>query len=251
MEIKSFPFELKATDDNTFEGYAGVFRNKDSYGDVIEPGAFSKTIKENANRIKVLWQHDPWSPIGKPLHMEEDNHGLYVKAQVSQTSLGKDVITLLRDGVITEMSIGYSTIKDEWDNEQQVRKLKELKLWEFSPVTFAANDQAIITGVKNLDDLNPLLMRAQWLTNELKAGRVLSDKNRKLVEGTMASLEEAISALKALLDAAEPSDDTPGSKGAAHNNPNEPGNHSEEIKQLAQEILLEAELKSILKEVSI
>jgi HK97 family phage prohead protease len=190
-EIKSFNFEVKATGDNEFEGYASVFRNVDSYRDVIEPGAFSKTIQEN-KRIKVLWQHDPMQPIGRPTQMLEDNHGLYVKAKISDTTLGREAIQLMKDGVVDELSIGFNTIKEDWDKEAQVRRIKEVKLWEFSPVTFAANDMANITGVKN-QGFEQLLFN---INQELKAGKVLSEKNANLVKN-------AIDALNALLTASE------------------------------------------------
>jgi HK97 family phage prohead protease len=196
FEVKNFSFEIKATKDNEFEGYAAVFNNKDSYDDVIEPGAFAKTIQES-KRVKVLWQHDPWQPIGKPIAMSEDSKGLHVKAKVSNTQLGKDVVQLLKDGVIDELSIGYNTIKADWDSINGVRRIKEVKLWEFSPVTFAANEQANIIGVKNMDGLTPGLAKMQaWIDGELKAGKVLSDKNKSLVQS-------AIDALTALLSATE------------------------------------------------
>jgi hypothetical protein len=192
-EIKSFNFEVKATGENEFEGYASVFRNVDSYRDVIEPGAFTKTIQEN-KRIKVLWQHDPMQPIGKPILMQEDNHGLYVKAKISDTTLGREAMALMRDGVIDELSIGFNTVKEDWDKDQQVRRIKEVKLWEFSPVTFAANDQAAITAVKNNSfDVERLLFN---INNELKAGKVLSEKNATIVKN-------AIDALQALLTVSE------------------------------------------------
>lgn len=193
FEVKSFDFEVKATDDNTFEGYASVFRNVDSYGDVIEPGAFTKTIQERGHRVKVLWQHNPMIPIGKAIHIEEDNHGLFVKAKVSNTPEGKNAMTLIKDGVVDELSIGYQTVKDEWDDENGVRRLKEVKLFEVSPVTFAANDQAVITGAKWDNRLSEVLYQ---FNQEIKAGRVLSGKNRALVE-------QAIKALQELLDAAD------------------------------------------------
>lgn len=188
-EVKNFSFEVKATNDNEFEGYASVFRNIDSYRDVIEPGAFAKTIQEGAKRVKVLWQHDPYTPIGVPTLLQEDNHGLYVKAKISQTALGKDVITLMKDGVINELSIGFNTVKDEWDNEHNVRRIKEVKLWEFSPVTFAANDQAMVTSVKNNPYANITRLNA-WVNDEIKAGRVLSEKNRGLVKQAIEALEQ-------------------------------------------------------------
>jgi HK97 family phage prohead protease len=190
-QVKSFDFEVKATNNNEFEGYASIFDNIDSHRDVIEKGAFAKTIKEN-KRVKILWQHDPWQPIGKPTAMSEDSKGLHVKGKISETELGKQAIILMKDGVIDELSIGFNTVKDEWDSKQAVRRIKEVKLWEFSPVTFASNDQALITGVKNRG-LEGLIFN---LNNELKAGKVLSDKNANIVKN-------AIEALQALLSASE------------------------------------------------
>ena len=151
MQYKSSKFEIKAASDNTIEGYAAFFGNVDSYGDVIEQGAFTKTLKENANRVKVLWQHNTNEPIGKPLAMEQDSTGLYIKAKISMTDVGRKAMELMRDGVIDEMSIGYDVIKDDFKKGN--RMLKELRLWEFSPVTFAANEKAKITSAKNFSDL--------------------------------------------------------------------------------------------------
>lgn len=151
MQYKSSKFEIKAASDNTIEGYAAFFGNVDSYGDVIEQGAFTKTLKENANRVKVLWQHNTNEPIGKPLAMEQDSTGLYIKAKISMTDVGRKAMELMRDGVIDEMSIGYDVIKDDFKKGN--RMLKELRLWEFSPVTFAANEKTKITSAKNFSDL--------------------------------------------------------------------------------------------------
>ena len=201
FQTKSLPFEVKSIDDekNIFEGYASVFRNVDSYGDIVEPGAFTKTIQERGDKVKVLWQHDPYTPIGKAVHLEEDNHGLYVKAQIFDTVAGQDAMKLIKGGVIDELSIGYRTIKDEWDKERNARILKEVQLFEFSPVTFAANSAAMITAAKN-DDLTSALLE---LNNELKAGKVLSEKNKTLVKN-------AIEALQALLNAAGADDEEKG-----------------------------------------
>lgn len=152
MDFKAVKFETKALGDDRFEGYASFFNNVDAYDDIIEKGAFRKTIAENRNRIKVLWQHDTNEPIGIPELMIEDDNGLYVKAKISMTDTGKKALTLIKDGVITEMSIGYDVVKDDYKmlGTKRVRMLKELKLWEFSPVTFAANDKAKILKMRHL-----------------------------------------------------------------------------------------------------
>ena len=198
LERKSFPFEVKtdSKDDYTFEGYASVFGNEDSHKDIIEPGAFKKTIKENKTRMKVLWQHLFHVPIGLPKHVEEDSKGLYVKAKISETSQGKDAVILMKDGVINELSIGFNTLKELYDKVANVRKIKEVRLWEFSPVTWGSNDLAKITGTKSIEgylfDLN----------QELKEGKIVSKKNKNLVL-------EAIDALKALLSEEEEQEKPP------------------------------------------
>ena len=209
IKYRAGAFELKDLDEKTgvFTGYASVFGNMDSYRDVIERGAFAKTLSEHGHRVKVLWQHDPYTPIGKPKVMKEDDRGLYVEAQVSQTTQGKDALILLADGVVNELSIGYSPIKHQWDAEGKIRRLMEVKLWEFSPVTWAANDLAIITGTKSLEeDLPALLMQLKGAAAEAQAGKVISEKNRHLVTSAVDALKGSIDALQALLVAIEPGD---------------------------------------------
>lgn len=218
FETKNFSFEVKATSENEFEGYASVFDNVDVVNDIVIKGAFAKTLQES-KRVKVLWQHDPHQPIGKPVAMSEDSRGLHVKAKISNTSLGRDVVQLIKDGVIDELSIGFNTIKDEFDTKGR-RLIKEVKLWEFSPVTFAANEQAGIAGIKNME-LAPQIMKMQdWINGEMKAGKVLSDKNKNLVKS-------AIEALTALLSATEKGIEPP------------PGTHKpdEDEQKAASEIL--------------
>ena len=66
MEHKATTVEIKTAADGTFEGYAAVFGNVDSYGDIIQPGAFTKTIQERRSQIKILWNHDSFAPpVGK------------------------------------------------------------------------------------------------------------------------------------------------------------------------------------------
>ncbi len=193
FETKDFAFEVKMTNENenTFEGYASVFDNTDSHNDIMQKGAFKKTIQES-KRVKVLWQHDITQPIGKPIAMSEDSKGLHVKAQISNTALGRDVVQLIKDGVIDELSVGFKTVKDSWNKKS--RLIHEVQLFEFSPVTFASNAAASIVGVKGL---NPELTRLNsWVQNELKNGTMLDSEKKEL-------LKNAIEALTALYDSSE------------------------------------------------
>jgi hypothetical protein len=152
MQYKSIKIaSIKANvEQGVIDGYASYFSNKDSHGDIIQPGAFTKTIKENANRIKVLWQHDMQEPIGKPLTMEEDSKGLYTSSKISETDVGKKALILARDGVLNEMSIGFNTIKEDYNAAINANIIREIKLWEYSLVTFASNELAKVSDVKNL-----------------------------------------------------------------------------------------------------
>ena len=213
--VKSIPMEVKLNEESrTFEGYASTFGNMDYVGDIVVPGAFKKSIMERfpKKQIKVLYQHS--EPLGIPLHMEEDSKGLYVKAHISRTTLGNDVLELMRDGVIDRMSIGYNIVQEEKDSQNNVRLLKELKLFEFSPVTFPANDEAIISQVKSVQDLEQYLDRAVGggVTRLLKEGRVLSKSTATKISIAIEALNEVLSAANVEEKGAdhEPSKDTHG-----------------------------------------
>jgi len=155
----------------TFEGYASVFGNMDDGGDVMQGGAFTKTIQENMHRIKVLYMHQLYSVIGRPLRLQEDSKGLEFEAKISNTILGKDVMTLIDDKVITEMSIGYQKVKSDYDEVREARILKEVKLWEISPVTWGMNDMAGIKGLafmSEYDNIKSEMKRLEALIS--KAG---------------------------------------------------------------------------------
>lgn len=152
-EFKSFSFELESADESTgeFSGYAAVFGNRDSGNDIIEKGAFAKTIVEDFNRIKILALHnDCWLPVGRPIELREDDRGLFIKGKISDTSMGRDIRTLLKDGVLSELSIGYDAIDFDYDSKTDTRHLRRIKLWEVSIVTWAMNEQARIDEVKSL-----------------------------------------------------------------------------------------------------
>lgn len=153
-EYKSVRFELESTnEDGEFSGYAAVFGNIDSGGDIIEKGAFAKTIAEDFDRIKIFSDHDTYDlPIGKPLELREDEKGLFIRGKISDTVKGRDIRTLLKDRVLTEMSIGYKATIFDYDSGSNVRRIKEIKLWDVSIVTWAMNDQAKISDVKKLVD---------------------------------------------------------------------------------------------------
>lgn len=137
-------------------GYCSTFDVLDDHNDIILPGAYKRTINawgpNGKKRIKALKMHDPAWPVGRPLILKEDEFGLYHETQFSMgNSVAKDTFQLILDGVIQEQSIGYDVILYEMDGD--VRKLKELRLWEYSFLLWGANSNTLITGVKGVDSL--------------------------------------------------------------------------------------------------
>ena len=175
MEIKAIAFDDSQVnmEERTFKGYASTFGNVDEVGDIIEAGAFAKSIQERGpegtKQIKILWQHD--MPLGMPTVMLEDSKGLYVEGKISKTRLGDEALELMRDGVVDRMSIGFSIPQGKayYDEAMGVRKIKEVKLFEFSPVTFPANELAVVTGVKNLELIRQLANGGELSQEEMKA----------------------------------------------------------------------------------
>ena len=146
------PLDLKAVaEDGEFEGYLSTFGNVDRGMDMVMPGAFRRTLKERKlSAIKLLRDHDTRKVIGKWLSMEEDDRGLKVRGKLfaGTVQLATETLALMREGALDAMSIGYRTIKAQWDEEQGVRKLLDLDLWEGSIVTFPMNEMATVDAVK-------------------------------------------------------------------------------------------------------
>lgn len=152
MERKSLQFDIKKDDiaGRMFSGYASTF-DVDLGGDIIVPGAFKKTIEGRQQSVKVLYQHN--EPIGRSMRLYEDTIGLFVEGKVSKTRLGDEALELMRDRVIDQMSIGFSVPAGKSEmSDDGLRIIREIKLYEFSPVTFPMNENAIITSVKSMKD---------------------------------------------------------------------------------------------------
>lgn len=213
-EFKTIEFELENYDEEegTFSGYGAVFSNVDSGGDIIEPGAFTKTIAEGVGRIKILSGHnETLLPIGVPIELREDAKGLFIKAKISDTTLGKDVKILIRDGVLCELSIGYDPLVFDYD-ENGIRHLREVKLWEVSVVTWAMNEEAVITGFKAKDTAAHFEAMAQDLVTDIKAGRKISGARLKSLEDACTSMKAAAKLLDKVIAEAR----SEGSKGRIH-----------------------------------
>ncbi len=147
------PFEIKSmADDGTFEGYGSVFGVKDLGDDIIMPGAFAKSLSEHKaahTKPKMLWSHSHTTmPPGVWTEMREDEHGLFLKGKLIDTSTGRDLRVAMKEKAVDGLSIGFDLRKGEIEYDGPVRKIKSLNLWEISPVIFPMNPDARVSAVK-------------------------------------------------------------------------------------------------------
>ena len=168
------------------KGYGSFFDNMDSDQDIIRKGAYTKTIKENGERVKYLYQHDMMQPIGKMVELYEDSKGLVFVAEIPKTRLGSDVIELMKAGVITENSVGILPVQKEM--KQGYREIREVKLFEISAVTLAANDQAKILDVKGEKNLDQLYKRYDNIAKLIRKGEI-SDEMGFALEAEILKLK--------------------------------------------------------------
>ena len=184
------------------KGYGSYFDNMDSDKDVIRKGAYQKTITENGYRVKYLYQHNMMQPIGKMKELYEDDKGLMFVAEIPKTSLGKDVIELMKAGVITENSVGILPIVKE--DRGDYRELKEVKLFEVSAVTLAANDQAKIMDVKGSTNIEDIYKRYDNLCKLIRKGNI-SDEMGFAIESELYKLKSLfINATQPIEEITEP-----------------------------------------------
>lgn len=224
---RDFDLELRSVSEaGVIEGYASVFNEVTSWGEIMAPGSFTRTLaawKAKNRAIPVLWQHDAWEPVGVTTEIAEDEHGLRIKAQlVTEVQRAREAHALAKAGALGGLSIGFSipALASDgqpaviWDEEQRLEVFREVKLWEYSMVTFPANEAAtidevrqhtavtreLVTALRDVkralddraapeDDARALLREARALT--LKATPNRSDRKRVDTRALTALLAEA------------------------------------------------------------
>lgn len=155
---KQFQLEVKAVaEDGTFEGYASVFGNQDSDGEVIDKGAFIRSLAHKKGVLPILWQHDRKEPVGWNEFAEEDDHGLKVKGRLMiDTAEGQRAQSFLKMGIALGgqpgLSIGFMVPKNGDYVKDGVRHFKEVAWKEYSIVTFPANEAATVSSAKDAKD---------------------------------------------------------------------------------------------------
>jgi len=212
--INSTEFEIRETDEGMrFSGYAAVF-NSDSeplpFTERIAPGAFRGSLR-NRNDIKLLWNHETASVLGSTragtLKLTENERGLYVEADLPNTSVGRDARELISRGDVDSMSFGFTVARggDEWSADGSVRTLNKINLHEVSIVAFPAyTATAGSTAVRGLDKVAKRAeVDADALADALlkiENGEDITTDDRNLVTTVLEKLSPAVEEPKGDLD---------------------------------------------------
>ena len=200
-------FEMKAADNGSIEGYFSTYdKEPDSYGDIIEPGAFTETIKkreESGHPFPLCFNHDFSAIIGAVESVKDTEKGPFIKANFLDTQLAQDVRKMLQSGAIYQFSFAYDILGARRPTAEEEKAgifnvLTKLEVFEISVVTVPANQNAVATEVKSAEP-------------ETKQGR----RNRKADEEI---IRNCIKSLESLLDDGEedkPAEDDAESEKAA------------------------------------
>lgn len=182
-------------------GYFSAFGNVDSDGDIIQKGAYSKTIQENGpqskqKRIKHLLDHDRKKAVGVLTVLKEDDYGLYYESKAGKWAAGRDFLEMVEDGLITEHSVCIGIVKSTKSKDGEITTITEASLKEGSSLQcWGANPATPITGVKSTKDyLEYLTYCEEKFQHFLKHGNV-TDETFLLIEQKVKSISEQIKAM--------------------------------------------------------
>ncbi|MCX7283907.1 MAG: HK97 family phage prohead protease [Novosphingobium sp.] len=159
---KSIDLDLKSlTDTGRFSGYGSVFGNVDKGGDVVEFGAFGKSLElwgKSGRSVPTLWQHKTDEPIGAWSNLTEDKHGLLGDSDlwIDDAPYARIAHKGMKTKTITGLSIGYRIKRDSYNKKTGITTLHELDLVEISVVTNPMNDAARMTDVKSMIEAGTL-----------------------------------------------------------------------------------------------
>lgn len=137
-----------------FSGYAAIFGNVDSYGDVILKGAFADSLGEGGAGIPCYWGHrmdDPMLNIGVTTKAEETDRGLLVDVQLDMDNPNAAYVhRLIKTGRVKQMSFAFDVLDGGWGERdgERIYELRKLKLHEVSVVPIGANQETELIAAK-------------------------------------------------------------------------------------------------------
>ena len=173
----------KVEPDGIFSGYASLFGRVDLGKDLVEKGAFARSLRaRGAGGIRMLFQHDPAEPIGVWTEIREDERGLFVRGRLSKdVARAREILSLMRGGALDGLSIGFRAVRAKSDPKSGVRRIQEADLWEISVVTFPMLPGARVDTVKGRRRLPTVREFECWLTRD--AGLTRGDARAVIAKG--------------------------------------------------------------------
>lgn len=140
-ELRSFNEE-----DGTFEGYITVWDTVDDYNSTFLRGSFAKTIQERGSKVKVFYDHEHL--VGSSLEVREDDTGVFCRGKLNlSVEKAKEAYEFMKDGTLEGLSFSFRSVKESF--VKGVRQIEEVQLFEYGPVVFPANDEALIANVRS------------------------------------------------------------------------------------------------------
>jgi HK97 family phage prohead protease len=195
MDIKGYNIGFKEADTNKgiVSGYFAMFGNKDMDGDIIERGAFTKTIQERGPQgkqlIKYLLDHDRTKVVAKINNLYEDEKGLFYEAKIGTHALGQDFVKMVESELINQHSFGFKTIKEDYDQQAKANRIKEVMMYEGSAISFlGANPETNIIALKSELDAIQYLDRLEKFIKTTDC----TDETIIQLENKLKSLQELI-----------------------------------------------------------
>lgn len=187
-ELEIRHFEARAdVEERTIIGLAVPYGEMADLGGGVterfEPGAI-----ESVQDVKLFYGHE--DPIGKVLEGKDTDAGFEIRAKVSETPKGDEVLTLMRDGVLNKFSVGFFPVESERDGSTIIRKKVDLR--EVSVVAIPAFAGANITEVRS-EQVQPEL-EAQPLEQERKSMSENMELEVRSVQDEVAELRRVVEA---------------------------------------------------------
>ncbi len=144
---------------NVVVGYGAVFNSESNdlggFVEYIAPGAFDGRLEDD---VRFLINHDGL-PLARTtnntLRLSVDERGLKYEADMPETTLANDLMTLLRNGTISQSSFAFTVEEDSWENVEgrNIRTINKVsRLYDVSSVTYPAYNEAGSFALRSLEN---------------------------------------------------------------------------------------------------
>ena len=187
--------EARQAEDGTMRlrGYAAVFNDASvplPFKETIAPGAFRKTLSETPD-VRLLVNHSGL-PLARTkngtLTLTEDDRGLFMDAEIADTSEGRDLYKLVERGDVDQMSFAFRVIRQKWNEDRSVRTLTEVSLadGDVSVVTYPAYPTTTVEAREAL----------RIAIDAIKEGRALDGESMIVVQAVLDKISDSYDSLE-------------------------------------------------------